>query len=164
MPKSSVQVFMFKNSLKVKPPLFTEFGQTYEVDELYAPVSGKLYYIIYAINRTTKEVIDYAIGARTKENIGKVIKKLLSLSPKRIYTDGLPLFAYIIPKKIHRVFQYKTNRIERNNLTLRTHLKRLSKKTICYSKSRAMLEACFRLYIWRGQGQFTGTALAQQGY
>jgi IS1 family transposase len=149
MPKSSVQVFIFKTSLKVKQPLFTESDQVYEVDELYAPIRGKLCFIIYAINRATKKVIDYAIGARTKENIGKVIKKLLSLSPKRIYTDRLPLFTYIIPKEIHRTFRYKTNRIERNNLTLRTHLKRLSRKTICYSKSREMLEACFRLYIWQ---------------
>lgn len=121
----------------------------YEVDELYAPVRGKLCFIIYAINRATREVIDYVIGSRTKKNIGKVIKKLLSLSPKRIYTDKLPLFTYIIPKAVHRIFQYKTNRIERKNLTLRTHLKRLSRKTICYSKSKAMLEACFRLYVWK---------------
>ena len=149
IPKSSVQVQIFKNSLKVTQSVFSESGQVYEVDELYAPVGGRLCFVIYAINRVTKRVIDYAIGARTKENIDKVIKKLLSLSPKRIYTDKLPLFSYIIPGTVHQIFQYKTNRIERNNLTLRTHLKRLSRKTVCYSKSIKMLEACFRLYIWK---------------
>jgi insertion element IS1 protein InsB len=109
MPKSSVQVFILKNSLKVEPPLLAESGQIYEVDELYAPVNGKLCFIIYAINRSTKKVINYAIGARTKENIGKVINKLLCLSPKKIYTDRLPLFGFIIPPGIHRIFQYKTN-------------------------------------------------------
>jgi insertion element IS1 protein InsB len=148
MPKSSVQMFISRLSLKTQPPIEVEAGQIYELDELYAPVNGKLCFIIYAINRSTKKVIDYAIGARTKENIGKVINKLLSLSPKRIYTDKLPLFGYIIPRSIHRIFQYKTNRIERYNLTLRTHLKRLSRKTICYSKSKDMLEACFKLYVW----------------
>lgn len=151
MPKSSVQVFILKNAQKMEPPVFNETEQVYEVDELYACVggSGKGCYIIYAINRFTRRVIDFVVGARTKQNIGKVIKKLLSLSPTRIYTDKLPLFSYIIPKHIHRFFQYRTNRIERNNLTLRTHLKRLSRKTICYSKSEAMLEACFRLYVWK---------------
>ena len=148
IPKSSVQVFIFKNSLKIKRPLFIESGQVYELDELYAPVGGKLCFVIYAINRATKKVIDYIIGARTKDNIDKVIRTLLSLSPQRIYTDKLPVFAYLIPKSIHRTFQYKTNRIERKNLTLRTHLKRLSRKTLCYSKSQEMLDACFRLYVW----------------
>jgi hypothetical protein len=36
MPKSSVQVFLEKIALKKKPPVETEIGQVYEVDELYA--------------------------------------------------------------------------------------------------------------------------------
>lgn len=103
MPKSTVQILLFRYSCKVNRPVFNESGQIYEVDELYAPVGGKLCFVIYAINRTTRKVIDYAIGARTKENIDKVVKKLLSLAPKRIYTDRLPLFSYIIPINLHRV-------------------------------------------------------------
>ena len=62
--------------------------------------------------------------------------KILLLNPQRIYTDRLPLYRSIIPKNIHKVFQYCTNKIERNNLTLRTHIKRLSRKTICFSKNK----------------------------
>ncbi|WP_315814205.1 IS1 family transposase [Paraflavitalea speifideaquila] len=149
IPKSSVQLLLLKASQQVKPPIYDESGQVYEVDELYAPVGVKLCFVIYAINRATRKVIDYVTGARTKDNIGKVINKLLSLAPKKIYTDKLPLFSYIIPAKLHRVCKYKTNRIERKNLTLRTHIKRLSRKTICYSKSITMLEACFSLYVWK---------------
>jgi insertion element IS1 protein InsB len=151
MPKSSVQVFIVKNAFKVKQPVFNEAGQAYEVDELYTYIGRKSNpcYIIYAMNRKTKQVIDFVCGARNKENIEKVIKKLLDLSPKRIYTDKLNIFASIIPGCLHRTFQYRTNHIERKNLTLRTHIKRLSRKTICYSKTETMLEACFKLYVWK---------------
>jgi IS1 family transposase len=135
----------------IKAPVCQETKQVYEMDELYTYIGKKTNpcYIIYAINRKTKRVIDCICGARTKENINKIVQKILSLSPKRIYTDKLNIFGTLIPASLHRTFQYKTNRIERKNLTLRTHLKRLSRKTICYSKSKAMLEACFRLYVWR---------------
>jgi insertion element IS1 protein InsB len=106
-------------------------------------------YIIYAINKDSRRIVDYVIGRKNKENTGKLVNKLMALSPKRIYTDKLNIFAGLIPSSIHRSFRYRTNRIERKNLTLRTHLKRLSRKTICFSKSIAMLEACLRLYLWK---------------
>jgi transposase-like protein len=45
--------------------------------------------------------------------------------------------------------KYCTNKIERHNLTLRTHLKRLVRKTLCFTKSDEMLENCVRLYCFR---------------
>ncbi|PZQ95129.1 MAG: IS1 family transposase [Flavobacterium psychrophilum] len=151
IPKASVQRRIEKMKANQAKPLFNESGQVYEVDELYTYIRKKSNpcYIIYAINRRTKEVIDFICGARTKENIGKLIKALLNLSPKRIYTDKLHVFTTVIPGFLHRTFAYRTNHIERKNLTLRTHLKRLGRKTICYSKSKGMLEACFGLCVWR---------------
>ncbi|XLS30029.1 IS1 family transposase [Flavobacteriaceae bacterium M23B6Z8] len=58
------------------------------------------------------------------------------------------LYSNLIPKNIHKVFKYCTNKIERMNLTLRTHIKRLSRKKICFSKSKQLLEAHLRIYFW----------------
>jgi IS1 family transposase len=69
---------------------------------------------------------------------------------KQIYTDGLDIYGFVIPKKLHRVKRYGTNHIERKNLSLRTHLKRLNRKTIAFSKSLLMLEACLKIYFWYG--------------
>lgn len=148
IPKTSVQRRIER--IKKEKPVFTERRQVYEVDELYTYIGRKSNpcYIMYAINRRTKQVIDFVCGSRNRENIEKIIGVLLSLSPKRIYTDKLNIFSAVVPGFLHRTFQYRTNHIERKNLTLRTHLKRLSRKTICYSKSLAMLEACFGLYAW----------------
>lgn len=150
LPKASVQRRIERSAGQIKVPVYQESKQVYEVDELYTYIGRKSNpcYIMYAINRKTKQVIDFVCGARNKENIDKIIKRLLSLSPKRIYTDKLNIFAALIPATLHRTFQYRTNAIERKNLTIRTHLKRLSRKTICYSKSKKMLEACFKLYVW----------------
>ncbi len=106
-------------------------------------------WVIYAINRKTKTVMDLVVGRRTKENVNKVISSILSLNPKMIYTDRLLLYKSLIPKSIHRSIEYGTNHIERFNLTLRTHIKRLNRSTICFSKSEYMLEACLNIYFWR---------------
>lgn len=135
----------------IAPPHF-ETNQVYEVDEMQAFIGRNhpscYVYITYAINRVTKKVIDFVVGKRTKENIGKVIAKLLVLNPRKIYTDGLNIYPSLIPPAIHNVFRYHTNTIERNNLTLRTHLRRLCRKTICFSKSIVMLAACLTIYFY----------------
>jgi len=63
-------------------------------------------------------------------------------------TDKLHTYKNLIPKNLHNTKKRNTTSIERNNLTLRTHLKRLSRKTICYSKNFEMIEAALKLYLW----------------
>ena len=74
--------------------------------------------------------------------------KVLSLEPTRIYTDRLNVYPSLIPKEIHSVFNYCTNIIERKNLTLRTHIKRLSRRIICFTRKQENLEAHLRIYFW----------------
>ena len=146
--KNTVKTRVLKMSKQLKQPQFMERFQIYEIDEMYAKVNGKQCWLTYAINRKTKEVIDFIVGRKTIENIEKVVHTILLLHPKKIYSDKLPLYKRIIPKNIHGCKRYYTNRIERNNLNLRTHLKRLQRKTICYSKNIAMLSAILKLYFW----------------
>ena len=149
--KSSVQRIIIKFSKAVLKPLISERNQVYEIDELRTFERNKKNesWVIYAINKANGNVINLVVGRRTKENIKKVVDMVLSLNPAKIYTDGLNVYRSLIPKSIHRVFKFCTNKIERNNLTLRTHMKRLNRKTICFTKSNLMLEACLSLYIWR---------------
>jgi insertion element IS1 protein InsB len=65
-----------------------------------------------------------------------------------IKTDRLNIYQALIPAKLHISNAYNINYIERNNLNLRTHLKRLGRRTICFSKSLLMLTACLRIYFW----------------
>lgn len=149
IPKTTVQRLIENISINLKKLYVSEINQTYEMDELRTYVGNKRNesWIIYAINKNSGKVIDFTVGRRTKENLNKVVSTVIKLNPIKIYTDGLNTYKSLIPKSIHKVFQYNINKIERNNLTLRTHLKRLTRKTICFSKSEAMLENCLRLYL-----------------
>jgi len=122
---------------------------TYEVDELHTYIGNKSQaaWIVYALERTTGNVIAFNMGTRSSPTIAAVTNRLIVFA-QRIYTDKLSHYRSIIPKGIHKVTPYGTNHIERKNLTLRTHLKRLSRRTICFSKSAAMLTACLKIYFW----------------
>ena len=88
------------------------------------------------------------VGRRTKTTLRRVLSTLLLANAKMVYTDGLNIYGLIVPKEIHKVTKYKINYIERMNLTLRTHIKRLNRRTICFSKSLVMLTAVLKLYAW----------------
>ena len=139
---------MLKISKQIKPSYFNKLGCKFEIDEMWTFIKRKedFTWITYAIERETKRVIDFFVGRKTKENIKPLINRILLLNPKRIYTDRLNIYPSMIPKEIHKRFQYCTNKIERMNLTLRTHIKRLSRKTICFSKDKKYLEAHLRIY------------------
>lgn len=142
---------------KITRPILVENNQTYEVDEMWTYIGNKdpsnYSWIIYAINRRTRVIVDVAFGSRNKKNITQVIDSVKSQKPKKIITDRLPIYKKIVNPVLHDTTRYSNNRIERGNLTLRTHIKRLFRKTICYSKSQKMLEACvllyFDFYYWR---------------
>ena len=133
-----------------KPAISME--KTYEVDELKTYIKNKTKecWVIYAIDKQTRQVVDLKIGGRTKKNLKRVTDTLLLANCKQIFTDGLDIYRQIIPAALHKVKRYGTNHIERKNLTLRTHLKRLNRKTIAFSKSLLILEACLKIYFWHG--------------
>lgn len=122
----------------------------YEIDEIQTYVGDKdsKTWIIYAISKTTRLPIALKVGRRTKENLKQVVNKVLIYSPKRIYTDGLDIYQSLIPKYLHKRGKRKINYIERKNLTLREHIKRLSRKTISFTKKEEMLELHLRWYFW----------------
>lgn len=125
-------------------------GKEYEVDEMstYVGNKNKRRWIAYVLRRDNGKVIDFVVGNRTLKTIERVTGFLLLSQPYKVYTDKLNIYQTLIPAEIHNTKQYGINKIERNNLTLRTHLKRLSRRTICFSKSSVMLIACLKIYFW----------------
>ncbi len=147
--KTTVLKRMLSFASQISKPKITEYNQVYEIDEMHVKFPGTTkYYLMYAINRKTKQIIDFFIGRRTKENLNGVVKRVLSLNPKKIYTDKLNIYATLIPSTIKCSRNRQTNTIERYHLNIRTHLKRLSRKSICYSKKINYLIACVTIYFW----------------
>ena len=136
-------------SNQIKSPSIV-IGKMYEVDELCTYIGNKTRkrWIAYSLRKDTKEVVNFAVGARTKRTLQQIVNSLLLSEATAIYTDKLNIYKSLIPSTIHCSRQYRINYIERKNLTLRTHLKRLNRKTICFSKSILMLSACLKIYFW----------------
>ncbi|HRF82550.1 MAG TPA: IS1 family transposase [Flavobacteriales bacterium] len=125
-------------------------SRSYEVDELSTFVGHKQnrIWVAYAVDRSTKNVVGMRVGKRSKRMLRPLVDTLLLSDAKRIHTDGCDSYPALIPPNIYRVKRFATNGIERMNLTLRTCLKRFARRTICYSKSVAMLAACVAVVCW----------------
>lgn len=118
-----------------KPKLI--FGREYEMDELcmFTGNENRKVWIAYAIERSTKQVVDFRVGSRSLRTLRGVSETLILSQAKIIFTDKLRLYKTLIPNDIHSTKLRATNHIERMNLTLRTHLKYLTRRTICFSRS-----------------------------
>lgn len=124
--------------------------QKAQVDELHSFIQNKNKEIcvLYSWSQEFKQVLSLTAGTRSKTNLRTVINPLLEADIESINTDGYSGYKGIVPKKKHTTFKRRNNHIERQNLNLRTHLKRLNRRTICYSKSAAMLLAVVKIYFW----------------
>lgn len=134
---------------QVKQPSLLK-GQTYEVDEIRTFIKRKdrQVWIVCALDRKTRSIISFNIGSRTNKTLNVVLQTLILSNARSIYTDGLVNYKHLLAPGIHKTDSFGTNYIERNNLTLRTHLKRLNRRSICFSKSIIMLRACLQIYFF----------------
>ncbi len=138
-----------KIAAEITKPILSLY-KTYEVDELrtYIKIKSNLYWVVCAYQTENKSIVDFSIGRRTKATLQKITDTLILTQSNKIYTDKFPLYSLLIPKQQHSTKAHMTNHVERFNLNLRTHLKRLNRKTICFSKSIVMLSACLKIYLW----------------
>ena len=134
----------------IQSPTKISLYDEYELDELctYVGNKGRRRWVISAISKTTGKVVDIKVGTRTLSNVKVVVDKVLSLSPKAVFTDKLNIYASLIPKSVHKIRRRGINRIERYHLNLRTHIKRLNRRTICYTKNEQVLNHLVRIYNW----------------
>jgi insertion element IS1 protein InsB len=67
----------------------------------------------------------------------------------RYYTDSWGAYTRHIEAEQHQPGMRNTQQIERKHLTLRTRIKRLTRKTICFSKSIQMHDIVIGLFVNR---------------
>ncbi|EOY5230465.1 IS1 family transposase, partial [Escherichia coli] len=88
-----------------------------------------------AYNTKSGGVLAYTFGPRTDETCRELPELLKPFSTGMITRDNRSSYTREMPQDKHLVGKIFTRRIERNNLTLRTHIKRPARKTICFSRS-----------------------------
>jgi IS1 family transposase len=120
-----------------------------EVDEQWSFVQNKKQqcWLWYGLNRHTGYIPAFVLGRRTDASCTKLVQKLESCQVHNFYTDNWQSYTKTLEEKRHHVGKDGTQNIERKNLNFRTHLKRMQRKTICFSKEPDMHEAVIKLYI-----------------
>ena len=84
-----------------------------------------------------------------KSNITIGSCQLSTVNCQLFYSDGWGAYERHIDPVFHTVGKRNTQKIERKHLTLRTRIKRLARKTICFSKSVVMHDVVIGLFINR---------------
>ena len=122
-----------------------------EVDEMWSFVGQKKEprWLWHAIDHCTGRVLAYVFGRR-KDEVFLQLKALLEpFGITRYYTDSWGAYERNLPPAVHSPGKRNTQQIERKHLTLRTRIKRLVRKTICFSKSLELHDIVIGLFINR---------------
>lgn len=122
-----------------------------EVDEMWSYVGNKKEqrWLWHAINHRTGTVLAYVFGRRKDEVFLKLQTLLEPFGITRYYTDSLGTYQRHLDPAQHCPGKRNTQRIERKHLALRTRIKRLARKTICFSRSIQMHDIVIGLFINR---------------
>jgi insertion element IS1 protein InsB len=124
---------------------------TAEADEFWSFVGRKSNqrWTWYAMDKSSGIVLAWHNGNRTDADLKKLLGYLENMPIDIYYTDDWGSYARNLPEYKHRTGKDMTWRIERKNLNFRTHIKRLNRKTICYSKSEDIHDNVIGMYIER---------------
>jgi len=120
------------------------------VDEQWSFVENKKNqrWLWYAWEPRFKRIIAHVFGRRDTTTLQRLLDLLAPFRVAFFCTDSFTAYS-ILPSENHIVGKLYTQRIERENLTLRTRLKRLNPKTISYSKSEKMHDKIIGTFIDR---------------
>jgi IS1 family transposase/transposase-like protein len=120
-----------------------------EMDEMWSFIGKKKEqrWLWHAIDHATGVVLAYVFGRR-KDEVFLQLKALLEpFGLTRFYTDHWGAYTRHLDPEMHCPGKRHTQKIERKHLTLRTRIKRLVRKTICFSKTTQMHDIVIGLWL-----------------
>ena len=103
----------------------------------------------HAIDHRSGKVVAYVFGRRQDEVFLKLKALLEPFGIAPYYTDKAGVYQRHLPPEQQTVGKLSMQKIERKHLTLRTRLKRLARKTLCFSRSFLMHDLLIGLYMNR---------------
>jgi len=122
-----------------------------EMDEMWSFVGSKRQqrWLWHAIDHQTGQVLAYVLAPHVDAALLQLQALLTPFGIEQFYTDSWGAYLrYLDPSK-HTIGKANTQKIERKHLTLRTRIKRLARKTICFSKSIWLHDIVIGLFINR---------------
>ena len=122
-----------------------------EMDEMWSFVQKKEQqrWLWHAIDHQSGSVLAYVLGTHT-DTVFLHLKQLLApFGISHFYTDDWGTYQRHLNPEQHEIGKANTQKIERKHLTLRTRIKRLARKTLCFSKSMRMHDMVIGLFVNR---------------
>jgi insertion element IS1 protein InsB len=107
-------------------------------------------------------VLAYVVGTRKNAVFLKLKILLVPLGITHYYTDEAGVYQRHLPPEQHTVGMPSMQKIERKHLTLRTRLKRLAHKTLCFSRLCVMHDLLIGLCM--NHVEFGCAACAASGF
>jgi insertion element IS1 protein InsB len=126
-------------------------GLSSELDEMWSFVGKKANprWLWHAIDHHSGQVLAYVFGRR-KDTVFLQLKELLEpFGITRFYTDGWGAYERHVDAEQHMVGKEHMQKIESKHINLRTRIKRLVRRTICFSKTEQMHDLVIGLFINR---------------
>jgi insertion element IS1 protein InsB len=119
------------------------------MDEMWSFVGDKdtERWLWHAVDHGTGKVLAYVLGTRKDAVFLKLQALLTPFGITQYYTDKGGAYRRHLPLEQHTVGKLSMQKIERKHLTLRTRLKRLARKTLCFSRSCVMHDLVIGLYM-----------------
>jgi insertion element IS1 protein InsB len=138
-------------SERATPTVVIRKVEAAELDEMWSFVGSKKQprWLWGALDHQTGRVVAYVFGRREDQALLALKALLTPLGIRRFYTDGWGAYHRHLDPKLHVVGKRRTQQLERKHLTLRTRIKRLVRKTICFSRSAQMHDLIIGLFINR---------------
>lgn len=125
-------------------------GYDTEWDEFWSYVGNKSNqrWTWYIIEKSTGIIIGWQNGRRKDEVLQRLLDSVVHIPIRACHTDDWGAYSRLFPSEyIHLIGKDSTWKIERKNLNFRTHLKRLHRKTICFSKDEQIHDNVIGMYI-----------------
>jgi insertion element IS1 protein InsB len=122
-----------------------------ELDELWSYVGKKAHqhWLWHAIDHHTGRVLADGFGRRQDDVFLRLKALLEPFGITRYDTDGWGPYERHVNAEHHTVGKEHMQRIESKHINLRTRIKRLVRRTICFSKTERMHELVIGLFVNR---------------
>jgi insertion element IS1 protein InsB len=126
-------------------------GLTSELDEMWSYVGKKAEprWLWHAVDHHSGTVLAYVFGRRKDEVFLQLQELLAPFHITRFYTDGWGTYERHLDPAQHTVGKAYTQKIESKHINLRTRIKRLVRRTICFSKTTTMHDLVLGIFINR---------------
>lgn len=97
----------------------------------------------------TEQLLAYVLAPHQDAAFKQLQSLLARFGIQHFYTDGWGAYERHLDPQQHTIGKANTQTIERKHLTMRTRIKRLTCKTICFSKSIDLHDIVIGLFINR---------------